>query len=368
MRKEIPPLMLMKDYCVIDEDAAWQLFGSNDVAGMTVYIGGVPHIVTGVIRRPASLSCAPRNPEAYARRPSWSSPCASTRCRRTQSPIPQGRAGRGCRTKKIRKKRKKRKKSEYDDFDEAEEAGAEEMPGERSAEEAGAEEMPGEPSAEVEQEEDAEQRQHHQHIRIPSGAEEMPGERSAEEAGAEEMSGEQSAEGARKKRRFGWRRGGGKKEPLPDFPCGASAACWSLRLPRPEAPIRECPGSSSGYRKLSVGEGAGGTAVGGRIYICQCHGRNGGGLCHFDTHRRCSLQDGRGRPGQSGQQGATVRVDAVAAAAYQIRIYSHVHIAKSCVSIAGRHGRRLPQGIRGGVVGGDELFCVVVLIIVYHEE
>lgn len=43
---------LMKDYCVIDEDAAWQLFGSNDVAGMTVYIGGVPHIVTGVVRRP----------------------------------------------------------------------------------------------------------------------------------------------------------------------------------------------------------------------------------------------------------------------------------------------------------------------------
>ena len=44
---------LMKDYCVIDEDAAWQLFGSNDVNGMTVYIGGVPHIVTGVVRRPS---------------------------------------------------------------------------------------------------------------------------------------------------------------------------------------------------------------------------------------------------------------------------------------------------------------------------
>lgn len=44
---------LMQDYCVIDEDAAWQLFGSNDVAGMTVYIGGVPHIVTGVVRRPS---------------------------------------------------------------------------------------------------------------------------------------------------------------------------------------------------------------------------------------------------------------------------------------------------------------------------
>lgn len=42
---------LNQDYCVIDEDAAWQLFGSNDVSGMTVYIGGIPHIVTGVIER-----------------------------------------------------------------------------------------------------------------------------------------------------------------------------------------------------------------------------------------------------------------------------------------------------------------------------
>lgn len=44
---------LMQDYCVIDQDAAWQLFGSNDVAGMTVYIGSVPHIITGVVERPA---------------------------------------------------------------------------------------------------------------------------------------------------------------------------------------------------------------------------------------------------------------------------------------------------------------------------
>lgn len=41
-----------QDYCVIDEDAAWVLFGSNDVAGMTVYISGVPHLVTGVVKRP----------------------------------------------------------------------------------------------------------------------------------------------------------------------------------------------------------------------------------------------------------------------------------------------------------------------------
>lgn len=43
---------LMQDYCIIDEDTAWQLFGSPDVAGMTVYISGVPHMVTGVVRRP----------------------------------------------------------------------------------------------------------------------------------------------------------------------------------------------------------------------------------------------------------------------------------------------------------------------------
>lgn len=43
---------LMQDYCVIDEDAAWQLFGSNNVAGMMVSINGRPHIVTGVVERP----------------------------------------------------------------------------------------------------------------------------------------------------------------------------------------------------------------------------------------------------------------------------------------------------------------------------
>lgn len=42
---------LNSDYCVIDQDAAWKLFGSNNVAGMTVNISGVPHIVSGVIRR-----------------------------------------------------------------------------------------------------------------------------------------------------------------------------------------------------------------------------------------------------------------------------------------------------------------------------
>ncbi|MGN0400988.1 MAG: ABC transporter permease [Acetatifactor sp.] len=42
---------LMQDYCIIDQDAAWKLFGSNDVAGMHVYINGIPHIITGVVER-----------------------------------------------------------------------------------------------------------------------------------------------------------------------------------------------------------------------------------------------------------------------------------------------------------------------------
>ena len=42
---------LMKDGIMIDEDTAWQLFGSSDVAGMQVAIEGVPHIVIGVFQR-----------------------------------------------------------------------------------------------------------------------------------------------------------------------------------------------------------------------------------------------------------------------------------------------------------------------------
>jgi hypothetical protein len=46
---------VMQDGIVIDEDAAWQLFGASDVAGMTVTIGGVPHYIAGVISRDSSL-------------------------------------------------------------------------------------------------------------------------------------------------------------------------------------------------------------------------------------------------------------------------------------------------------------------------
>lgn len=43
---------LMQDYCVIDRDVAWQLFGASNVAGMTVFIGNIPHMVIGVVERP----------------------------------------------------------------------------------------------------------------------------------------------------------------------------------------------------------------------------------------------------------------------------------------------------------------------------
>lgn len=42
---------LMQDSVILDEDAAWQLFGSNDIAGKSVMIGNVPHYVSGVIKR-----------------------------------------------------------------------------------------------------------------------------------------------------------------------------------------------------------------------------------------------------------------------------------------------------------------------------
>lgn len=42
---------LMKDSVIIDEEAAWQLFGSSDIAGQRVLINNVPHFVEGVIKR-----------------------------------------------------------------------------------------------------------------------------------------------------------------------------------------------------------------------------------------------------------------------------------------------------------------------------
>lgn len=42
---------LMKDSVILDEEAAWQLFGSNKISGMSVMIGGTPHYISGVIKR-----------------------------------------------------------------------------------------------------------------------------------------------------------------------------------------------------------------------------------------------------------------------------------------------------------------------------
>lgn len=40
-----------QDYCILDEEAAWQLFGSNDINGQIVMIGNIPHMVAGVVHR-----------------------------------------------------------------------------------------------------------------------------------------------------------------------------------------------------------------------------------------------------------------------------------------------------------------------------
>ena len=42
---------LMQDKIIVDEDIAWQLFGSNDIVGQQVTIDGIPHLICGVIKR-----------------------------------------------------------------------------------------------------------------------------------------------------------------------------------------------------------------------------------------------------------------------------------------------------------------------------
>lgn len=44
---------LMQDSILIDEDGAWQLFGSSDIVGQSVMIGDVPHYISGVFVRPS---------------------------------------------------------------------------------------------------------------------------------------------------------------------------------------------------------------------------------------------------------------------------------------------------------------------------
>ena len=42
---------LMKDGILIDEDTAWQLFGSKDIVGMEITISSIPHYIIGVVDR-----------------------------------------------------------------------------------------------------------------------------------------------------------------------------------------------------------------------------------------------------------------------------------------------------------------------------
>ncbi len=42
---------IMKDKIVVDEDLAWELFGSSDIVGQCVSLGGVNHYVAGVVKR-----------------------------------------------------------------------------------------------------------------------------------------------------------------------------------------------------------------------------------------------------------------------------------------------------------------------------
>jgi hypothetical protein len=43
---------LMKDGIIVDEDVAWQLFGSVDIIDQPVLIGDVPHYIKGVVKKP----------------------------------------------------------------------------------------------------------------------------------------------------------------------------------------------------------------------------------------------------------------------------------------------------------------------------
>ncbi|WP_408071041.1 ABC transporter permease [Butyrivibrio sp. JL13D10] len=43
--------LLMKDHVILDEELAWQLFGSDDIVGESITIGGVPHYISGVVKK-----------------------------------------------------------------------------------------------------------------------------------------------------------------------------------------------------------------------------------------------------------------------------------------------------------------------------
>ncbi len=43
---------LNQDYIILDEEAAWKLYGGSNIAGLTVEVGGRPLVIAGVIERP----------------------------------------------------------------------------------------------------------------------------------------------------------------------------------------------------------------------------------------------------------------------------------------------------------------------------
>lgn len=43
---------LMKDRILLDDETAWRLFGSPFITGKIINVGGVPHVIAGVFRRP----------------------------------------------------------------------------------------------------------------------------------------------------------------------------------------------------------------------------------------------------------------------------------------------------------------------------
>lgn len=44
---------LMKDSVILDNETAWKLFGSHEIEGMSIMIGGVPHYIAGVYEKDA---------------------------------------------------------------------------------------------------------------------------------------------------------------------------------------------------------------------------------------------------------------------------------------------------------------------------
>ena len=84
---------LMKDRVVLDEVLAWMLFGSPDVAGMPVEIGGRPFVVAGVVEREsdrATRKFAEDGPMLYIPFESWLelSPGAGIDCYEVVLPEP----------------------------------------------------------------------------------------------------------------------------------------------------------------------------------------------------------------------------------------------------------------------------------------